>query len=727
MKKIWILVIILLLLAACSNGTKTPVKTPVGELPTPVVNTTSVPDAAESAQEFFSKWEQNDYAGMYEMLSPTSRDAITQEDFVSKYTSASQNLSLTGLTVGILTTLIEPTTARISYQANFTTALFGDISRQMQMTMVLNNGTWKIQWEDGLILPELSGGNRLALYLEQPARGDINDRNGNTLATQTEAVALGVWPGQIYSGQEGLLLTMLSEMTNKPKNVIKDMYRDAGADWYVPIGEVSKQGYDDRAATLDTLNGLVTNPYSGRYYFNGGAAPQVLGYMKYIFPEELDEYRRLGYAGDETIGGAGLEKWGEKYLAGKPSADLYVIQPDGTNSTRLAHTDPQAAYTITTTLDKQFQLLVQKALLGFTGAVVVMERDTGRILAMASSPSFDPNVFQTDNYNSQFVLGDLVNDPETPLWNRAAQSSYPLGSVFKLVTSAAALESGLYQTTTTYECTSQFTELEGYVGNDWTFDRGQPPSGTLTLLEGIMRSCNPWFYHLGLDLYRQKGANYLADMARGFGLGSATGIDAVAEDSGSINNPTTEGSAVQMGIGQGDMLVTLLQVVDFIAAIGNGGILYRPQVIEKITDIDGNIIESFSPQVRGTLPISQSTLQALQTGMYMVVHEKRGTAYKAFYGMQTPVYGKTGTATNSLKDPHAWFAGYTNLGSTEKPDIAIVVIAENSGDGSVYAAPIFRRVVEVYITGEVQTIYPWEYDYYLTKTPSPTGTPTPLQ
>ena len=309
MKKTWILVVILFLLAACSNGTKTPVKTPGATLPTPVVVTTSVPDATASAQEFFTRWEQNDYTGMYEMLSPTSRDAIKQEDFVSKYTSTAQNLSLTGLKVGILSALVEPTTAKISYQANFTTALFGDIQRQMQMTMVLNNGAWKVQWEDGLILPELSGGNRLALYLEQPARGDINDRNGNTLATQTEAVALGVWPGQIYSGQEGLLLTMLSEMTNKTKNVIKDMYRDAGADWYVPIGEVSKQGYDDRAATLDKLNGLVTNAYTGRYYFNGGVAPQVLGYMLSISPEQLDEYRRMGYAGDEKIGVAGLEKW----------------------------------------------------------------------------------------------------------------------------------------------------------------------------------------------------------------------------------------------------------------------------------------------------------------------------------------------------------------------------------------------------------------------------------
>lgn len=725
MKKLWIFIVVLFLIASCSNGTKTPARTPGSELPTPVVKTTSVPDATVAAEDFFSRWEANDYAGMYELLSPTSRDAISQEDFVNKYSNAAQSMSLNALTVGILSTLIEPTSANISYQANYETALFGSFQRQMLMTLVLVKGEWKVQWEDGLILPELAGGNKLALYLEQPARGDINDKNGMTLATQTEAVALGVWPGQIYSGQEGLLLTMLSEMTNKPKNVIKDMYRDAGADWYVPIGEVSKQGYEDRAAYLDTLNGLVTNPYTARYYFNGGAAPQVLGYMQYIFPEQLDEYRRMGYAGDEKIGAAGLEKWGEQYLAGKPSADLYVVQPDGTNSTRLAHADPQAAYTITTTIDKQFQLLVQKALLGFTGAVVVMEKDTGRILAMASSPGFDPNVFQTDNYNSQFILGDLVNDPESPLLNRAAQASYPLGSVFKLVTTAAALESGLYQTTSTFECTSQYTELEGFVGDDWTYTKGLPPSGNLTLLGGIMRSCNPWFYHLGLDLYRQKGANYLADMARGFGLGSATGIGAVAEDEGLISNPTTEGSAVQMGIGQGDMLVTPLQVVDFIAAIGNGGILYRPQIIESVTDIEGNIIESFAPQIRGTLPVSNDTLEALQTGMRMVVQDPKGTAYKAFWGMQTPVFGKTGTATTSVEDPHAWFAGYTALGSTEKPDIAIVVIAENSGDGSVYAAPIFRRVVEVYFTGEIKTIYPWEYDYYLTKTPSPTETPTP--
>jgi penicillin-binding protein 2 len=717
---LWIL--ILILVTSCTNGTPRPTKNPDGELPTPVVKTTSVPDATAAAIDFLTRWEENDYAGMYALLAPTSRDAITEEDFIKKYQETAQSLTLKSLDSGILTSLIQPSSARISYQANYATTLFGDINRQMEMNLIIDQGTWKIQWDDGLILPELSGGNKLMLYIQQPARGDINDKNGNTLATQTEAVALGVWPGQISSGQEGLLLDMLSQMTNKPKNVIVDLYRYAGADWYVPIGEVSKQGYDDRAGYLDKISGLVTNPYTGRYYYNGGAAPQVLGYMQFIAPEQLDEYKRMGYAGDEKIGAAGLEKTSEQYLAGKPSADLYVVKPDGTNSTLLAHTDPQAAYTVTTTLDKDFQLLVQKALLGFSGAVVVLEVDTGRVLAMASSPSFDPNVFQTNNYNSQFILGDLVNDPEAPLVNRAAQSSYPLGSVFKLVTAAAALESGLYETTTIYECTSQFTELDGFVGDDWTYTKELPPSGTLNLLGGIMRSCNPWFYHLGLDLYRQMGANYLADMARGFGLGSATGIRDVAEAVGSIVDPTTEGAAVQMGIGQGDMLVTPLQVADFIAAIANGGILYRPQIIERVTDISGNEISSFAPQVRGTLPVSPETLAALKEGMRMVVREERGTAYRTFRSMQTPIFGKTGTATTSVEDPHAWFAGFTAAGRTDKPDIAIVVIAENSGDGSEYAAPIFRRVVEVYFTGEVQSWYPWEYDYYITKTPSPTET-----
>jgi len=234
-----------------------------------------------------------------------------------------------------------------------------------------------------------------------------------------------------------------------------------------------------------------------------------------------------------------------------------------------------------------------------------------------------------------------------------------------------------------------------------------------------MRSCNPYFYHIGLDLYRNKSATYLSDMARAFGLGSPTGIDAVAEDSGAINDPTGDGDAFQMGIGQGNMLVTPLQVVDFIAAIANGGTLYRPQVIQSVVDVNGNTVIDFEPEVRGTLPISQTTLDAVREGMKEVVNNSKGTAYSKFLGLNIAIYGKTGTATTSVEDPHSWFAGYTAENRTDLPDIAVVVVLENMGDGSAYAAPVFRRIVEDYFYGAPQAVYPWELTYYYTKTPTP--------
>lgn len=735
-----LMLVFLVLLVACNSelpAPTTPPATPTVTLPAPPVRVTSVPDPKAAARTFLEAWQANDFAGMYALLDESSRQAKSEEDFIKFYKNILFEAALGGLDWELINATTSPEQAQVSYRVTLHSNMVGDINAETQMTLALEQGQWRVQWAPTLVLPQLSEGSYLKMDITAPPRANIYDRNGVPLVAQETATAIGLYPDYIDAEQEPGLLSLLAGLTGQNPANIAGRYRDRlpGEIGYLAVGEVPAS-QAARYSSLYNYSGVSLTDYSSRFYYDGGVGPHVVGYVSAIQAgAEEEEYRRKGYLISDSIGRSGLEAWGESYLAGQRGGSLYLFDAQGALAGELGSRPLGPSIPITTTLDHDLQLGVQAAIAGFRGAVVVIERDTGRVLAMASSPGFDPNAYQTANYNWSALIGDILADPSNPTFNRATQGQYPLGSVFKIITMAAGLESGRYTPETEYMCDYVFTELGPETPlYDWTWERFErngvtQPSGLLTLSQGLMRSCNPYFYHIGLDLFNAGLTTTVSNMARGFGLGSKTGIVGVEELAGQVPDPGSKLDATNLAIGQGNLQVTPLQVARFVAAVGNGGKLLRPQIIERMGLPGEAPIIEFAPEVQGELPITPETLAALQTSMIGVIKSQRpeGTAYRAFNGLSVPVAGKTGTATSGQGLPHAWFAGYTYAENEDKPDIAIAVIAENVGDGSEFAAPIFRRVIEVYFSGKPLRLYRWESAFGVTRTPTPevTETPTP--
>jgi penicillin-binding protein 2 len=721
---------LVLLLTSCGLSSNEPTPTTTHALPSPQVFTTNAPDAESSARRFFNAWIQEDYESMYSMLTPSSQAEITQEAFIQRYQDVVNEAALKELGIELLSSESKAPNAQIDYRVTLASSIVGDIARDMKMHLVLDQGRWLVDWNDGLILPELAGGNYLSMDSSSQTRAAIYDRNGNPLASQATAAAIGVWPEGVDLKDNGNLISLLSGLSNFRYDTIVDKIKAAIPGEYIPLAEIPVDQEPRRLQILSNWGWpAVVSEYSRRLYFGNGIASHVIGYVSAIQTEELAEYRRKGYRSDDRVGRKGLEQWGEDTLMGKRGGTLYVFSPDGKPIGELGSVASEPGQEITTTLDRDFQREVQKAMSIYNGAIVVLERDTGRVLAMASSPGFDSNAYEYENDNSTTLISQIVNDPRLPQFNRATQGQYPLGSVNKIITMAAALESGRFTPESTYDCQYEFTELLGLPLFDWTWDHFQEdgetlPSGLLTLPQGLIRSCNPWFWHIGLDLFNAGLTKSIAEMSRGFGLGSETGIEVVDEEPGNIPEPATAVDATNLAIGQGDMQVTPLQVARFMAAMGNGGTLYRPQLIEKIAPAGGEATFTFKPEAQSQLPIKPSTLETIQEAMKGVVASKSppGTAYRPMSGLDIPVAGKTGTATAPAGEPHAWFAGYTFAGREDKPDIAVAVIAENAGEGSEIAAPIFRRVVELYFYGKPLKLYRWESTFDATREPTSEAT-----
>ncbi len=718
------------LLAACSSPpttahiTLTPAPSHVPTLIPPTI-TPQPPSPATTAAAFLTAWESGDYKTMYALLSPASQTAIDAEGFTERYQNALATATVLTATTRLQSALQEGDRAYVSFQLTFDTALVGTLVTDTIMSLSLHEGQWWVDWDDGLIWPQLAGGHYFRMEYSIPARANIYDRAGLGLATQGTIVTIGVIPGQVED--EDALLAALATVTGLPPDEIRGRYIAVPADWKVPIADIPAEVSVDHNDLLSSIPGIYRDEKEGRTYSHfqeTGVAPHVVGWVSPVPAEQLDTYRAQGYRGDEWVGVSGLEAWGEEILAGQHGGALIVITSAGEKIATVAERPALPSRPIYTTFDRDFQMQVQRILGGRKGAIVVLDVHTGAVRALVSGPGFDPNVFTGPA--GAVGRSQILADPRRPLFNRATQGTYPLGSVFKIVTMAAAMErAGMEPEQTFFYCPGYWEGLGPALRKSCWKEDGH---GNISLKNGLTASCNVVFYATGQTL-DGVGQDVLPGFGRGFGFGEPTGLEGVLEEGGVMPDPDWKanalgevwwtGDTVNLAIGQGNLNVTPLQVARMMAAVANGGTLYRPYIIERIGSAgDGATEQVTQPQTVGSLPVSPEHLAAIREALLGVTTKSIGTAAHRFAGLSIPVAGKTGTAEAGGPDtePHSWFAAYA---PADNPEIAIAAIVENAGEGSTVAAPLVRQVIEAYYGLPLSPLPPQAEEGYVPPTPTP--------
>ncbi len=677
---------LILLLVGCNIDASTPTPIPT---PTPVVF------AEDTARAFLKAWSDGDYNAMYTMLAPSRQETITAEQFIARYKAIATEATFRSIKTTVNSIHEEGNEAQIAFTTIIETYAAGTLQHDNTMLLRREKNRWGVLWNPGLIFPQLAAGGSVKFYPLASTRADIFDRKGRPLTQPQTLTLVEVVPVE-FKNENGVLLT-LSRIFNQQISAIKAMYSKYPGDWRTTIGTLTAEQVKTNFDALNQPGIHIERTTDLRTYPKGQLAAHTIGYVGQINAEELAKYQVRGYREGDLIGKAGLELWGEQYLAGTRGGRLVILSPSNVVTATLANIPAKQSQNIYTTLDIDVQEIVEKALSARAraGAAVVMDVSNGNVLAIASFPTWDPNKLSQRMTPAEFRA--LMNDPGDPLVNRATQSGFSPGSVFKIVAYAAAIERGGYSANSLFNDPGYWDGLgQNFRKYCWTWPITGKGHGTISLQYALVESCNVAFYQIGQKL-DQIDRNILPSFARGFGFGKESGIE-LAESPGIVPDPNQDvwrpGDPINMVIGQGALLTTPLQIANMMAAVANGGTLYRPHVISRISSLADGTEKTFPTEVRGKLPASAGTLASIRQALYRVTTDKDGTAVNVFKGSKVTVAGKTGTAEIFKEgEPHSWFAAYA---PAENPKIAIVVIAEYGGEGAKTAAPIVREIAEKY-------------------------------
>ena len=553
----------------------------------------------------------------------------------------------------------------------------------------------------------LSERNRIRYVPITAPRGPIYDRDGKLLVDNRPAFAVSVLRQDVEDKE--LLLTRLAGYLGTPRDELEQRWtagrRTPTYRPFVLAEDVSRETVERIQENSIDLPGVLIEVRPVRAYPFGELAAHLFGYLGEITEKQLDEERFADYRAGNYVGKSGLEQVLESQLHGREGERLVEVDVKGNELRTLKTLEPRPGKRVYLTLQEKLQATAEKAFGDQAGAAVVLDVNSGEVLAMVSRPSFDPGLFSGGISGKQWL--DLLNNPRHPLQNKALKGQYPPGSTFKMVTALAALRAGVITPATTVDCNGSL-KLGNREFRCWK-ERGHGPTN---LKKAIRESCDVWFYTVALKV----GIDRIAVIARELGLGQPLGFPPGGEKGGLIPDRAWkrrrfgtgwyDGETVISAIGQGFVTATPLQLAAMTATIANGGRLLRPHVVREIRNLDGEVVQQARPEVIDTLDVDPADLKSVRQGMEAVVNEAHGTGWTSHLD-RVRVAGKTGTAQvvriNEDRDEnrevayrfrdHALFVAYA---PAEDPQIAVAVVVEHGSHGGSAAGPIAKAIFQSY-------------------------------
>ena len=569
---------------------------------------------------------------------------------------------------------------------------------------------WFLQIHKGTEYRQLADSNRVRMQNVVASRGNILDRQGRMIITNRPSFNI-VWVKEDSPNPDEVIKKLSRILNEEIAELLKKVREAADNPRHIPI--LLKEDIDWKTLVYIENNhfelpGIRIQVLPRRDYLYDDLASHLIGYLGEINQKELEQKKGENYQGGDLLGKRGMEKFYEEQLRGEKGTIYMEVDAHGFEQRRLEGKETLPGNDIQLTIDLDLQLEAEQAMGDKAGAVIAMDVNSGRILAFASAPPLKLKDFVGGI--SQKNWQALLENPKRPLVHKTIQGQYPPGSTYKIVTALAGLARGVITPDTVFYCTGSMK-----FGNRRYGCWKKGGHGPVSLHRALAESCDVYFYKVGLKV----GVDSLAEYAGRFGFGHKTGIAFEYEKSGLI--PTAawkkmakgvswqEGETLSIAIGQGFNLVTPLQINQMIATLVNGGILYRPQLIENILDQEGNIVSSLEPIVDGEIIGMDRYLQLIRKGLVGAVNDKHGTGKSARL-KEVTVGGKTGTAqvvtmkkyeeTAEEDVPykyrdHAWF---TSFAPADKPEIAVTVLVEHGGHGGSAAGPVAKKVLERYFS-----------------------------